>query len=427
MNNYLRNFLMAVLVISLPMFAQQDLNALVLNTIGENVSEVNLTSGAVNGNVATAGLFTNQIRVKDGIAYVVNSGLNEVQIFNAQTYAALGTIDVGNSTNPWAIEFLEGNEAAVSLLISNEVAIVDVNTQQVLANIPVGTGPEGMIFRDGRLYVTNSGFNGTGYDPGTVFVIDVSSRTVVDTIDVNINPQALAFDSQGRLIVCTTGDFVGVSGNIEIVDVQQGSVIQTIPAGTFITNVVVSTSDKVFASTFGAGVLVYDLNSGTFERDSTNPLPGGPGLDPLGDGSVLITDFSNDSLFHYAGDLSRIGSYLVGDGPISVAVTDAPVSGIGDQANALRSFRLEANYPNPFNPSTSIRYDLDAAGSVRLDVLDVTGAVVKTLVQDAQAIGSYQVDWDASDQTGNAVTSGLYFYRLIHNGSSITRKMTLLR
>jgi len=427
MKSLLQNMLMAVLMISLPMFAQQDLNALVLNTIGENVSEVNLTSGAVNSNVATAGLFNNQIRVKDGVAYVINSGLNEVQIFNAQNYTPLGTIDVSNSTNPWAIEFLTGNEAAVSLLISNQVAIVDISTQQVITNIPVGTGPEGMIFRDGRLYVTNTGFNGAGYDPGTVYVIDVASRTVVDTIDVSINPQALAFDSQGRLIVCTTGDFVGVSGNIEIVDVQQGSVIQSIPAGTFITNVAVSSSDKVFASTFGAGVLVYDLNTGAFERDSANPLPGGPGLYPLTADEMLITDFSNDSLFHYAGDLSRLGSWLVGDGPISVAVVDAPVSGIADETNALRSFQLEANYPNPFNPSTTIRYDLSSAGSVRLEVLDVTGAVVNTLVQDAQAVGSYQVDWDATDQSGNSVTSGLYFYRLVHNGSSITRKMTLLR
>ncbi|MEL6822506.1 MAG: FlgD immunoglobulin-like domain containing protein [Calditrichota bacterium] len=423
----LQKMLMAVLILSLPMFAQQDLKALVLNTIGENVSEVNLTSGAVNSNATTAGLFTNQIRVQDGIAYVVNSGLNEVQIFNPQDYTSLGTIDVGNSTNPWAIEFLTGNEAAVSLLLTDQVAIVDIATQQVITNISVGNGPEGMIFRDGMLYVANSGFNGTGYDPGTVSVIDVASRIVVDTIDVNINPQALGFDSQGRLIVCTTGDFGSVTGNIEIVDVQQGSVVQSIPTGAFTSNIVVSASDKVFAATFGAGVLVYDLNTGTFDRDGTNPLAGGPGLYALTSGEVLVTDFSNDSLFHYASDFSRIGSWLVGDGPVSVAVVNEPVSGIEDQANAFSSFRLESNYPNPFNPTTTIRYELSSAGSVRLDVLDVTGAIVKTLVQDAQAIGTYQVDWDATNQVGNAVTSGLYFYRLIHDGSSVTRKMTLLR
>ncbi|MGH1365684.1 MAG: T9SS type A sorting domain-containing protein [Calditrichia bacterium] len=405
----------------------QSLNALVLNALGENLTEVNVANGTVSPNVATAGLFTNQVRVKEGIAYVVNSGLNEVQIINTIDYSTLGTIDVGVSTNPWAIEFLSGNIAAVSLLISNEVAFVDLASRQVLNKIAVGTGPEGMVYRNGMLYVANSGFNGAGYDPGTVFVIEEATSTVIDTIDVSVNPQALAFDSQGRLVVCTTGDFAATSGAIEIVDLQQGSVVESIPAGTFITNIVVSGDDKVYAATFGSGVLVYNLNTAMYERDGSNPLPGGPGLDILPDNSVAITHFGADSLYHFAPDHTMLADWLVGDGPLSVAIFTTPVSAIGDEGSVSINFELAQNYPNPFNPTTTISYELRSSGDVRLDVLDITGAVVDVIVSETQAAGSYNIVWQASAGSGESLSSGVYFYRLTHNGSMLTRKMTLLR
>ena len=91
-------------------------------------------------------------------------------------------------------------------------------------------------------------------------------------------------------------------------------------------------------------------------------------------------------------------------------------------------FTLNANYPNPFNPETSISYDLNRNGDVSLSVFDMLGQKVADLYQGVQAAGNYSVSWDGRDSRGNVVASGLYLYRLTLDGHSTqSRIMTLLK
>jgi len=93
---------------------------------------------------------------------------------------------------------------------------------------------------------------------------------------------------------------------------------------------------------------------------------------------------------------------------------------------------LGQNYPNPFNPSTKIEYWVPegAPGSkagVNVVVYDVRGARVKTLVSGTKSAGHYVVPWDGHDDSGNPVSSGVYFYRMTTAGFATTRKMVLLK
>ena len=88
---------------------------------------------------------------------------------------------------------------------------------------------------------------------------------------------------------------------------------------------------------------------------------------------------------------------------------------------------LHQNYPNPFNPSTIIRYDVADPGQVDLRVYDVSGALVKVLVSRYRETGRYEVGWDADNNRGEPISSGIYFYRLTAPGYSKTRKMVLVR
>jgi hypothetical protein len=94
-------------------------------------------------------------------------------------------------------------------------------------------------------------------------------------------------------------------------------------------------------------------------------------------------------------------------------------------------FVLEQNYPNPFNPATVIGYQLASAANVKLKIYNTLGEEVKTLVTKRQGAGRYTVTWDGTNDTGAAVSSGVYFYRLtVQNGATPfvqTRKMLLLR
>jgi C1A family cysteine protease len=91
------------------------------------------------------------------------------------------------------------------------------------------------------------------------------------------------------------------------------------------------------------------------------------------------------------------------------------------------SFALFNNYPNPFNPTTTISYDLPAATHVEICIYNVLGQQINTLVNEAQEAGRHQVVWDGTDRNGNAVASGMYFYRLIADDFVKTKKMMLLK
>ena len=90
------------------------------------------------------------------------------------------------------------------------------------------------------------------------------------------------------------------------------------------------------------------------------------------------------------------------------------------------SFALGQNYPNPFNPSTVIPYQLPAAGHVRLEVFNILGQRLATLVDAEQSAGTYTAQWDATDAAGRAVGAGVYIYRLSSGGMTESQRMVLV-
>ncbi len=90
-------------------------------------------------------------------------------------------------------------------------------------------------------------------------------------------------------------------------------------------------------------------------------------------------------------------------------------------------FELAQNFPNPFNPETTIHYSLPKAGIIRLVIYDVLGRKIRTLVNQRQAAGSKQVRWNGRNDQGDIVGSGIYFYRLSSEEFNRVKKMVLLR
>jgi hypothetical protein len=101
---------------------------------------------------------------------------------------------------------------------------------------------------------------------------------------------------------------------------------------------------------------------------------------------------------------------------------------VGDELPALPTRTvLHPNYPNPFNPTTVIRYELASAGDVTVRIYDVTGALVRTLEERHRERGRYEVGWNGTNDQGHGVASGVYFYRLRAPSFAQTRKMILLK
>ena len=88
---------------------------------------------------------------------------------------------------------------------------------------------------------------------------------------------------------------------------------------------------------------------------------------------------------------------------------------------------LGGNYPNPFNPTTTISYNMPTSGDVKLNVYNLRGQLVRSLVNEAKTVGNHKVVWDGKDDRGNIMASGIYFYRLETGKHSETRKMMLMK
>ena len=90
-------------------------------------------------------------------------------------------------------------------------------------------------------------------------------------------------------------------------------------------------------------------------------------------------------------------------------------------------FAIYQNYPNPFNPITNIKYDLPSDAHTVMEVFDIMGKHVKTLVDENQTAGFKTIKWDATNSAGNNVAAGMYIYQIKSGSYNETKKMILLK
>ena len=154
-----------------------------------------------------------------------------------------------------------------------------------------------------------------------------------------------------------------------------------------------------------------------------SPLPAGYGVYILDRGAERIADCTQASAYECTfetNESSRAFRILVGEQKFIEQHTDGiPMTPL--------VYGLEQNFPNPWNPSTTIRYTVARSGMVELDVFTVLGQKIKTLVQRQQALGVYAEQWDGKDDSGMEVSSGVYFYRLTTPAYVQSKRMVLVR
>jgi hypothetical protein len=115
---------------------------------------------------------------------------------------------------------------------------------------------------------------------------------------------------------------------------------------------------------------------------------------------------------------------------VSVQLQVTPVVGITDPKNTvITQYDLLQNYPNPFNPTTTIRYQLanTQPQQTRVQLFNSAGQLIRTLVNDMQDNGQYQVVWDGLNDLGQEASSGVYFYQIISGSFQTTKKLVKLK
>lgn len=134
----------------------------------------------------------------------------------------------------------------------------------------------------------------------------------------------------------------------------------------------------------------------------------------------------NPRRLHLRGDTVFVADRLKGLYILKVSGTTQVVQEPGSQS-LPKAYTLFQNYPNPFNMQTEIAYDLPGAAFVSLEIFNLLGQKVRTLVNEYQNPGHKKVNWDGRDRNGFGVASGIFFYRLKSGEFAQTRKMLLLK
>lgn len=215
--------------------------------------------------------------------------------------------------------------------------------------------------------------------------------------------QSIASDTSGNILV---GKFTGLA-----LYNQSTWISRVVPSDnlSFLGAIAVDEQNHIWCG-FDGGLAKYDRTNWTFYTTSNSALPSGWVT------SIVIDSNGNKWLGTYGGGLAVFNENGV------VLSTSSE-----DEIRTPTAFLLRPNFPNPFNPSTTITYDLPEYSHLTLTIYDVTGGQVVTLQDDEQPAGHYEIRWDGRDQSGQRVSSGMYFARLQSEELVRTVKMVFLK
>ena len=167
-----------------------------------------------------------------------------------------------------------------------------------------------------------------------------------------------------------------------------------------------------------------------YVESGDNPLGIEPGSGPILEIEVEFnTNISNPSVVFmvdsiYAEDFTSNPLTIVAD---DFGQFTGDMVSLDSDGTMPSNFALRPNYPNPFNPSTIISYDIPLTSDVTIDVYDMRGRMIKNLVSKTQSAGHHFVEWHGSDHFGNHVGAGVYIYQLRAGNKTLSQKMILMK
>jgi YVTN family beta-propeller protein len=298
----------------------------VINSGGSSISVIDLEADTVYNNVTTVGTYPNQLVYKNGLLYCVNSGSNNITIYDTENgFEPKTPISLGSGQTPENMVFVDDNTAYVSCYTSGKVLKVEVSTKEVKAEITAGSGTTPIAYVNGKIYAGNTAYNSStwSYDQGTVTVIDPKTDQVLKTINVSTNPFDLKEASDGMLHVVCVGNYNDVLGKIVIIDPSTDTWVDTIEVGGAPGNLAIDETNNIgYLSVWGSGLMSYDILAKTVLHGPTNTIlgKGGSGVMTDTEGNVYVSVWDDDQVIKLDKDANVLATYNVGDCPAGMAM-----------------------------------------------------------------------------------------------------------
>jgi hypothetical protein len=431
-----------------------------------------LAPGAAEAEVNLLGIHSDASgHYHDGRVYVVNRlGQDNILVLDAADLRSPVTqFSVGNGANPHDIEIVAPDKAYVTLYATATLLIVDPRDGTQLGEIDLSAFADGdglpeasQIVRVGeRLYLSCQRLDrDNGWVPADIsylIVVDIASDALVDVDPAADGVQGIALAATNpnglavvgdRIVVSGVAGFGDRTGGVEIVDTASnrslGLIVSEEDLGGDITAMVVVDQNRGYAvvadENFANGVRPFDLQSGAVGAPLEN-LSGGfiPSL--ATDGERLIVpdrgSFDNPDAAGLKLYSAATGAFL--GGPVNTGLPPSNIVVLGDVAiptaveeatdeGLPQDFALDAAYPNPFNASVLVPFEVAwADASIELSVHDVLGRKIRTLTSGRVAAGRHAMVWDGRDAQGNPVGNGAYLVHLRVGDRRAVGKVMLLK
>ena len=144
---------------------------------------------------------------------------------------------------------------------------------------------------------------------------------------------------------------------------------------------------------------------------------------------AFVSPVAQGHSIEYDGDGNDVSDWADAATP-TLGAENSNVTSVKDPAGIPENFSLEQNFPNPFNPSTIIHYTIPQSANLintRLEIFNVLGQKVRTLINSRQSAGAHSVQWDGRDDAGKLLVSGVFIYRLKMGNFVDMKKMLLVK
>jgi hypothetical protein len=403
-------------------------------------------------------------RFYDRRVFVVNRfGGDNIQILDpAAAFSTLRQFTVGTSSDPHDIAVVSDTKAYVARYNSTALWIVDPSTGAHTGSVDLS----GLADADGtpemdqlavvgnHLFVTIQRLDRTIWGPvGTsyVAVVDIATDTLVDVDSTTPGVQSILLtgtnpvsDIQlnpctGKLYVSCVGFWGLQDGGVEIIDPvsfeSEGYIFTEASAGGDISDVEIICEEKGYAiitnASFHTVLIAFDPLTGT--KTGTLYAPGDFVLNDIEispQRELFLADRTPTRpgirIYETITDTELTSGPLDVDlPPFDISFSVATQTGIETGVPAAAT--LGPNYPNPFNPETTIPFSLERSARTTLSIYNAVGQRVRVLLDDHRAAGPHEIAWDGRDEMARPVSSGVYFVKLQADGFTATRKLVLLK
>ena len=347
----------------------------------------------------------------------------------------INSIEIG--TNPYSLT-ISNEKIYITNGPASNVSVINKSDLSLLKTIDVGAYPQEIISHNGKIYVSNNSLYGGAAD-STVTVIDAETDEIIGTIHGRRDPFSfssisLAISNDDHLLFGCPGS--GESGIIYKVELEGFTKIDSfsIPSYGLDKDICVDkNSNKLFFKSSTNEIVKLDLTTREVDvvvSDQNLLSINGYAYEYMSGHHYIADarDFASNGSFNiYNNEGDFVNTYETSISPrrIVIAYDEGAVSVNNDVISS--NYKLEHNYPNPFNPTTIITFTIPfnksrESENVRLTVFNVLGNAVKTLVNENRKHGTYSATFNAEN-----LASGIYYYRLQAGNFSKTMKMMLLK